>query len=81
MTTTDEKYDLEKVKIHTVDVYCRTCRNSDGPQWKFGTLLNAWEKVTGSRFSQCDPNFRIDDTTTKLGERVGANAGTTLEGW
>jgi hypothetical protein len=79
--TTSGKYDIEKVKAHAVDVYCKSCKEETGPQWKFGTLINAWEKVTGSRFAQIIPHCRIDDTTTKLGDRVNANAGTSLEGW
>lgn len=79
---TPQRYDLIKVRQHTVDVFCAGCDGGGSGMWELGSLVNAWEKVTGSRYMQLhDDNRKLKQDTIIMGESIAANKGTALEGW
>ena len=84
--TTDgvaEQYDQTKIKSFTVNTFCASCGptsdKGDEP-WRLGTITNAFEKVTGSRYMPI-ASPKLDDTKVSLGGQLAANNGTALEGW
>lgn len=76
------QYDAAKLKKFEVVAYCASCAHDDDDDvWLLGTLVNAWEKVTGTRFMQCASSYKVDDKRISLGDSLSALKGTALEGW
>lgn len=76
-----ERYAVAKVEEHTIDVFCKSCNSNDSGMWHLGQLINAWEKVTGSRYMQVDASRKLKPDTITLGDSIAANKGTALEAW
>ena len=81
MLPLSQRYNVHTIKQHRVTVFCAGCDADVNGMWELGTLLNAWEKVTGSRYMQVDPTPRLKLEALALGDSTAANKGTALEGW
>lgn len=76
-----QQYDADLLKRHTVDIFCASCAHDDDDVWQLGNaLVNAWEKVTGSRHMNC-LKYKVDDKNISFGDSLSALKGTALEGW
>jgi len=76
-----ERYVVAKVEEYTIDVFCASCDSNDSGMWHLGQLVNAWEKVTGSRYMQVDASRKLKTDAITLGDSIAANKGTALEAW
>jgi len=78
-----EQYDQLKINPCIVNTFCASCGpysdKGDEP-WSLGQLINAFAKVTGSRYMPIISQ-KLDKTKVSLGSQLAANNGTALEGW
>jgi len=74
-------YDANKLKQYAIDVFCSGCKGDVTGLWELGSLVNAWKKVTGSRYMQFDTGRQLKPDAIILGDSIAANKGTALEGW